>query len=144
MSLIIVLKDSLVIPLGKIQINSLRDLTRVGSVLTKDYSEPSIFDLDDLQEPPKELLEPKQPSNLTEAILKGKQLGNDIEHNDLNDGNTLIEEFNMDFKSDNLAIFSDEENDNFEQHGEEVDDFQSIKAQKNAMSMKKYLFITSL
>ena len=112
-------------------------------MLTKDYSEPSIFDLDDLQEPPKELLEPKQPSNLTEAILKGK-LGNDIENNDLNDGTTLIDEFNMDFKSDNLAIFSDEENDNFEQHGEEVDDFQSIKAQKNAMSMKKYLFITSL
>lgn len=35
--------------MGKIQVNSLKDLTRVGSVLTKDYLEPSVFDLEDIQ-----------------------------------------------------------------------------------------------
>lgn len=44
--------DDTKIPLGKIQINSLKDLTKVGSVLSKDYREPSIFDLEDLQVPP--------------------------------------------------------------------------------------------
>ncbi len=44
------------ISLGKLQINSLKDLTKVGSVLFKDYKEPSIFDLEDLQEPPVEFL----------------------------------------------------------------------------------------
>jgi hypothetical protein len=38
------------------QINSLSNLTKVGSVLFKDFKEPSIFDLEDLQEPPKEFL----------------------------------------------------------------------------------------
>ncbi|RNA15524.1 dnaJ -like protein [Brachionus plicatilis] len=39
--------------LGRIQINSIKDLTKVGSVLSKDLREPSIFDLEDLQSPPK-------------------------------------------------------------------------------------------
>lgn len=45
-------KDTTKIPLGKIQINGIKDLTKVGSVLSKDYREPSIFDLEDLQSPP--------------------------------------------------------------------------------------------
>ena len=36
-------------PLGRMKINSLKDLTRVGSVLNKDNHEPSLFDLEDLQ-----------------------------------------------------------------------------------------------
>ncbi|CAF0926373.1 unnamed protein product, partial [Brachionus calyciflorus] len=46
------LDDSESMSLGKIQINSIKDLTKVGSVLSKDYREPSIFDLEDLQSPP--------------------------------------------------------------------------------------------
>ncbi len=42
--------------MGKLQINSLKELTKVGSVLFKDYKEPSIFDLEDLQEPPAEFI----------------------------------------------------------------------------------------
>ena len=45
--------DSTILPLGRIQINNLKELTKVGSVLNKDYCEPSIFDLDDLQTVPK-------------------------------------------------------------------------------------------
>lgn len=43
------------IPLGRMKINSLRDLTKVGSVLNKDYREPSVFDLEDLQQLPEAL-----------------------------------------------------------------------------------------
>jgi len=49
--------------LGKIQINSLKDLTKVGSVLNKDFSEPSIFDLDDLQKVPREFMENTKTDN---------------------------------------------------------------------------------
>ena len=35
--------------MGRIAINSLNELTRVGSVLSKDFSEPSVFDLEELQ-----------------------------------------------------------------------------------------------
>lgn len=37
-----------VLPLGRIQVNGLKELTRVGSVLSRDQAEPSVFDLDDL------------------------------------------------------------------------------------------------
>ena len=47
--------DNSIFPLGKIQINSLKELTKVGSVLNKDFNEPSIFDLEDLQTLPKQL-----------------------------------------------------------------------------------------
>ena len=36
--------------LGRIKINGLGDLTEVGSVLVKDFMEPSVFDLDDLND----------------------------------------------------------------------------------------------
>ncbi len=49
-------KDSNQIPLGRIQINSLKDLTKVGSVLNKDLRDPSLFDLEDLQEQPEGLI----------------------------------------------------------------------------------------
>lgn len=39
-------------PLGKIHLNGLNDLTKVGSVLSKDFREPSIFDLEEIQCPP--------------------------------------------------------------------------------------------
>ena len=38
------------------QINSLKDLTKVGSVLNKDFREPSIFDLEDIQDPSEALI----------------------------------------------------------------------------------------
>jgi len=44
--------NSTLIPLGRMQINSLKDLTKVGSVLNKDFREPSIFDLEDIQDSP--------------------------------------------------------------------------------------------
>ncbi len=43
------------LPLGRIKINSLKDLTRVGSVLNRDLNEPSIYDLEDLQNATKPL-----------------------------------------------------------------------------------------
>ncbi len=36
--------------LGNIKINGIGDLTEVGSVLVKDYMEPSVFDLEDLND----------------------------------------------------------------------------------------------
>lgn len=41
-------KEETVLPLGKIQINGIKELTRVGSVLSKDFGEPSIYDLEEL------------------------------------------------------------------------------------------------
>ena len=49
--------------MGKIQINSLKELTKVGSVLNKDFNEPSIFDLDDLQIVPKDFTENVKTTN---------------------------------------------------------------------------------
>jgi hypothetical protein len=51
--------NTTIIPLGKLRINSLKELTKVGSVLKKDFEEPSIFDLDDLQSVPKFFLKGK-------------------------------------------------------------------------------------
>lgn len=39
-----------VLPLGRIQVNGLKELTRVGSALSKEFSEPSLFDLDDIRD----------------------------------------------------------------------------------------------
>lgn len=64
------------ISLGKLQINSLKDLTKVGSVLFKDYKEPSIFDLEDLQEPPIEFLK-KLESDEEKENLINHDLSND-------------------------------------------------------------------
>lgn len=37
-------------PLGKIILNGIFDLTKVGTALQKDYKDPSLFDLEDIQE----------------------------------------------------------------------------------------------
>ena len=37
-------------PLGKILINNVNDLTKVGTALQKDYKDPSLFDLEDVQD----------------------------------------------------------------------------------------------
>ena len=60
------------VPLGKIHIDGIKDLTRVGTVLTKDYREPSIFDLEDLQSPPN-MNSFDSVSNI-DAIMKSKEL----------------------------------------------------------------------
>lgn len=65
------LDDSNVLQLGKIQINGIKELTKVGSVLSKDYREPSIFDLEDLQSPPN-MASFDSISNIN-AILKSKE-----------------------------------------------------------------------
>lgn len=41
------------IPLGKIQVNGLKELTRVSTALHKNVHDPSLFDLDDCQNGPK-------------------------------------------------------------------------------------------
>ena len=42
----------LLIPLGKMMINSILDFTKVSSVLVEDFNEPSLFDLkvEDIQD----------------------------------------------------------------------------------------------
>lgn len=42
--------EETVLPLGRIQVNGLKELTRVGSALSKEFSEPSLFDLDDIRD----------------------------------------------------------------------------------------------
>ena len=41
--------DEVTLPLGKILINNINDLTKVGTALQKDYKDPSLFDLEDVQ-----------------------------------------------------------------------------------------------
>ena len=62
-------------PLGKLQINSLKDLTKVGTVLFKDYREPSLFDLEDLQEPPEEIMrKPEEEERNSEESNEDKHV----------------------------------------------------------------------
>jgi tubulin polyglutamylase complex subunit 2 len=37
------------IEMGRIQVNRIENLTKVGSVLHRDFNEPSVFDLEELQ-----------------------------------------------------------------------------------------------
>lgn len=59
--------------MGRIQVNAIKDLTKVGSVLSKDLREPSIYDLEDLQSPPK--LDSKNFSKLRNSQSEIDQLG---------------------------------------------------------------------
>lgn len=100
--------------MGKIKINSLKELTKVGSVLNKDYSEPSVYDLDDLQDVPKALLvnssSSQSISSLSEKLSSNKE--NDL--NELNDDLNnvrVIEKF-----------ISDEDENEEEEEEEELND----------------------
>jgi len=102
------LKDDITIPLGKIRINSLKELTKVGSVLNKDYSEPSVYDLDDMQDVPKALLVNSSSSHSLSSLSEKLSLNKEEDLNDLHDDLNnvrVIEKF-----------ISDEENEEEEQN----------------------------
>jgi hypothetical protein len=67
-------------PLGRMKVNSLKDLTRVGSVLNRDLNEPSIYDLEDLQNAAK----PLQLS--TKNLAKFDSIKKDPDSGSSNDG----------------------------------------------------------
>ncbi len=70
--------------MGKIKINSLKELTKVGSVLNKDYSEPSVYDLDDLQDVPKTLLVNSSSSQSISSLTEKLSINREDDLNDLN------------------------------------------------------------
>ena len=62
-------KDNSPIPLGRIQLNGLNNLTKVGSILTKDFNEPSLYDLEEIQTPPEALISSSISSFSSSSIV---------------------------------------------------------------------------
>jgi hypothetical protein len=124
--------------LGKIKINSLKELTKVGSVLNKDYSEPSVYDLDDLQDVPKALLVHSSSSQSISSLSEKLSFNKEEELNDFNDDLNnvrVIEKF-----------ISDEENEEEEQNDQDTvenetrKDDDEEKHKSNLISKMKTLF----
>lgn len=106
------------IPLGKIQINPLKDLTRIGTASHKNSNEPSLFDLEDLQIAPKkhEKLTSKSESTISSSSLMS--LGTEISNISLskpNENEVVAELFksniNGEHENDMNESSSDNEND---------------------------------
>ena len=121
--------------MGKIQINSLKDLTKVGSVLNKDFHEPSIFDLDDLQIVPREFIENSKTTNCLTSSSSTSSLSSSespTSHSFLSNSkkNEHNEESTNEFKFKTSGNFSDDdvENENENEKFKEKNNTSKINA----------------
>lgn len=90
--------DDQSIPLGKIQVNPLKELTRVSTALHKNMNDPSLFDLEDVQLPPKKSVEKQKLQSKSESTFSNSSfmsLGTEISNISLTKNKTIDNEAEM-------------------------------------------------
>lgn len=90
--------DDQSIPLGRINVNPLRELTRVSTALHKNLNDPSLFDVEDVQVPPKKPVEKQKLQSKSSSTFSASSLmslGTEISNISLSKNKTVDNETEM-------------------------------------------------
>lgn len=118
------------IDIGRLQINPLRDLTRVSTALHKNLNDPSLFDMEDIQVPPKkkqDKLNSKSSSTFSTSSLMS--LGTEISNISLtkpkfpDNENEVAELFRKNLSNENTE---DIMNESISENDEDINDYYDV------------------